>query len=159
MVVTMTRIFSLLMLSFATLAFTACVPSDMEKLQIERIGGEKTLKFKVKLATNAKEWKQGLMGVTEMPDDEGMLFLFDDYTRRGFWMKDTLIPLDIIFISEDGTINQIYYEAQPLDEYSIVSVYPAKAVLEINAGLSEKYGLTLKDKVKFRAFEQKELAE
>ncbi len=150
------RFLTLILFSVLTLSTAACAQDDFETLEIQRENGE-TLHFKVKIADEPQEWADGLMGIKSMPEDEGMLFLFNDLNHRAFWMKDTLIPLDMLFLAEDGRINQIYYEAQPLDEYRIETVYPAKAVLEINGGLAEKYGLTLKDKIKHPAF--KELAQ
>lgn len=83
---------------------------------------------------------RGLMFRKKMEENRGMLFLFPDAAMRSFWMRNTIIPLDIIFISEQKTIVTIQRNTTPFSEKSIPSSAPAKYVLEVNAGLSDKYG-------------------
>lgn len=108
--------------------------------------------FSVEMATNSVDQAHGLMHRTRMGNDSGMLFLFNDEDRRTFWMKDTLIPLDIIFISRDGTINHIHHSAKPQDETRITSEKPAFAVLEINGGQAGSLNIVEGDKVIHPAF-------
>lgn len=82
----------------------------------------------------------GLMYRKKMEENRGMLFIFPDVSKRSFWMRNTIIPLDIIFISEQKTIVTIQRNTVPFSEKSIPSTAPAKYVLEVNAGLSDKYG-------------------
>lgn len=82
----------------------------------------------------------GLMYRKKMDENRGMLFIFPDVSKRSFWMRNTIIPLDIIFISEQKTIVTIQRNTTPFSEKSIPSSAPAKYVLEVNAGLSDKYG-------------------
>lgn len=97
---------------------------------------------KVELAMTEKQMAVGLMNRTEMAADAGMLFWFGkDERETSFWMKNTYIPLDMLFIHADGTIARIHENARPLDETSIPSGGPVAAVLEINGGLSAKYGI------------------
>ncbi|MGV8168671.1 MAG: DUF192 domain-containing protein [Candidatus Nanoarchaeia archaeon] len=86
----------------------------------------------------------GLMYRTSLDEDKGMLFVFENESIYPFWMKNTLIPLDIIWIDSSGKIVYVYSNAQPCGEGSCPPIYPnssAKYVLEINAGLAEKYNL------------------
>ena len=101
----------------------------------------------VEVALNEKNQADGLMGRKEMARDAGMLFFFGDEQPRFFWMKDTLIPLDMLFIRKDGTISHIHAGARPLDESSIASEGPVTAVLELNGGAAAGMGIKEGDKV------------
>ena len=81
------------------------------------------------------------MFVEEMPLSEGMLFVYDSPRPVAFWMRNTLIPLDMVFIGADGTVRNIHENAQPLDETSIFGGDDIQFVLEINGGLSARLGL------------------
>lgn len=87
-------------------------------------------KYKVRLAETEKEKEKGLMGVKNLPKDEGMLFIYDKPQTVGFWMKNTEIPLDIIFIDEDYEVISVY-KAQPNDE-TVVEEDAVQFVLEVN---------------------------
>ena len=102
---------------------------------------DKTYRFDVELALRPGEQEKGLMNRASLPETNGMLFVFNNNQRRTFWMKDTLIPLDIIFITEDGRIDHIHSNAQPLDRSFITSGRESWAVLEINGGLADKLGI------------------
>jgi len=97
--------------------------------------------FDVEFAISPPAWARGLMCRTEMAPDTGMLFIFPDVRPHSFWMRNTLIPLDIIFIGEDCRILNVAENAVPLDETSLPSDGPARAVLEINGGLSALLGI------------------
>lgn len=97
--------------------------------------------FQVELATTPKELQFGLMYRKELADDQGMLFIFERPAIQSFWMKNTYIPLDIIFISDDWRIINIAENSGPclLDPCTMYySSGPAKYVLEIKAGLSKE---------------------
>lgn len=113
--------------------------------------GKKHL-FYIELALTPPQQAQGLMNRTEMADDAGMLFLFPAEEERAFWMKNTLIPLDMLFIKKDGTILRVHDSAKPNDLTSIKSGGPVLAVLEINGGLSKKLGIKDGDKVRHPFF-------
>ena len=119
--------------------------SPPEKLDIGT--GPKPAHFSVEIAANYNTREQGLMCRPTLADDQGMLFEFQDVDQRTFWMKDTLIGLDIIYIGADGRIVSIQKNAKPLDRTPLPSFGPATGVLEINAGLSDKLGLKPGDKV------------
>lgn len=72
--------------------------------------------YKVKVAKTDKDREEGLQGVSSLPYDQGMLFVFDEPTQASFWMKDTYIPLDIIYINEDGEVTEVFVDCAPLDE-------------------------------------------
>lgn len=84
---------------------------------------------------------RGLMFRKKMEENRGMLFIFPNVDMRSFWMRNTIMPLDIIFISEAKTIVTIQKNTTPFSEKSIPSSAPAKYVLEVNAGFADQYGL------------------
>jgi len=90
---------------------------------------------------------QGLMHVTDLHDNEGMLFIFNPPRRVSMWMKNTVISLDIVFIKPNGTIAHIRGNAPPLSLESIASKYKIKWVLELNAGVAGKLNLKPGDKL------------
>ncbi len=105
--------------------------------------------FKVEVARSKEEQAYGLMFVQRMPADEGMIFPFAAPKEVAFWMKNTLIPLDMIFVRPDGTIGRIAANTRPQDETPVFSQEPVSAVIEINGGLAKKYGLETGNKVDF----------
>lgn len=108
--------------------------------------------FTIELALTPSEQQRGLMFREDMPEMHGMLFVFGSEHVRSFWMKDTLIPLDIIFIEKTGRIQHIHSMAQPLDESLISSGKPSYAVLEINGGMADKLDLEAGDYIFHEAF-------
>ena len=108
--------------------------------------------FNVELALTPSEQQKGLMFREKMPDMQGMLFVFGSEYVRSFWMKDTLIPLDIIFVEKTGRIQHIHSMAKPLDESLISSGAPSYAVLEINGGMADKLELNAGDYIFHEAF-------
>ena len=108
--------------------------------------------FHVELALTPQQQAQGLMGRTEMAADAGMLFYFGKEDERSFWMKNTLIPLDMVFIKADGTILRVHDSAKPNDLTSVKSGGPAMAVLELNGGTAKKFGIVAGDKAKHPFF-------
>ena len=91
----------------------------------------------------------GLMYRDSMKKNEGMLFIFDDEKERYFYMKNTKIPLDLIYVNSKKKIVSFQKNAQPFDESSLPSNAKAKYVLEINAGLIENLPLTIGDSITF----------
>lgn len=111
-------------------------------MEIIEIGGKQ---YKVELAETETEKEEGLQGIKNLPDDQGMLFVYDKPQTVGFWMKDTLIPLDIIFIDEDQEVISIY-QGKPEDK-TIVEEDNVKYVLEVNqnSGIEEGDELEFED--------------
>jgi uncharacterized membrane protein (UPF0127 family) len=91
----------------------------------------------------------GLMDVHNLPDDAGMLFIFDDDEPRSFWMANTPIPLDIIFANSDFEIVRIHRNTAPYSHQSFRSEEPAKYVVEVNAGYTLRYDITEGMKISF----------
>jgi len=103
--------------------------------------------FTVELATTPAQMELGLMYRQSLPADAGMLFLYPGEETVAFWMKNTLIPLDMLFIGADGHIRRIAERTVPLSTAPISSVDPIRAVLEINGGTSERLGIKPGDMV------------
>jgi uncharacterized protein len=103
--------------------------------------------FQVEIADDPRETSIGLMFRRQMAENEGMLFDFGAEERRSFWMRNTYIPLDMIFIKADGIIDSIAERATPLSEKSVRSKGPVRFVLEINGGLSDSLGISPGDTV------------
>lgn len=102
--------------------------------------------FEIEVADTEESRMIGLMNRKSMPENHGMIFVFDKDEKMNFWMKNTLIPLDIAYISKDGTILEIH-QGKPLSEASITGNYYARYALELNAGTFEKNGIKVGDKV------------
>ena len=103
--------------------------------------------FKVELAETADERAQGLMYRRELGDDAGMLFDFQQEGPVSFWMKNTYVSLDMIFIRADGTVARIEHNTEPLSTKIIPSRTPVRYVLEVVAGTSKRIGLKPGDRV------------
>lgn len=111
--------------------------------------------FKVDVADDAEERGRGLMFVEAMPRFEGMLFIYEMPRHATFWMRNTLIPLDMIFAAEDGTIMHIHENAIPLDETTIDGGRDIQYVLEINGGMAEILGIQVGDALQHPAIGEK----
>lgn len=125
-----------------------------EQLLIATKAGEK--EFKVEIADDPRETTIGLMFRRQMADDEGMLFDFGVEQPKSFWMRNTYIPLDMLFIKADGTIESIAERTTPLSEKSVPSKGPVRFVLEINGGLSDNLGIAPGDTVSGPAIESRQ---
>ncbi len=126
----------------------------VEKLAIEAGDGKKHV-FDVEIARTPAEQAYGLMNRKSMGMNYGMLFLFPTEDERSFWMRNTLIPLDMLFIREDGTIHSIHESAIPHDLTPVLSKGPVLAVLEINGGRASALGIKPGDRVIYRTFKPK----
>jgi uncharacterized protein len=122
----------------------------LEALQIVTATG--THNFQVEIARDDASRARGLMDRRFMPADHGMLFEFEREEPEAFWMKDTYIPLDMIFISRVGVVTNIAANAEPLSERAIPSGPPCMAVLELNGGAAARIGLKVGDKVRHPFF-------
>lgn len=98
-------------------------------------------RFDVYLARDHELQMRGLMHVRELPETTGMLFVYRSEAARSMWMKNTFIPLDIAFARGDGTIVNVARHTQPLSLASIRSSTPARYVLELNAGVTERLAI------------------
>ncbi|MFC4720766.1 DUF192 domain-containing protein [Geojedonia litorea] len=103
----------------------------------------------IEIADNDYETQTGLMYRQHMNTSHAMLFIFPDSDYRSFYMRNTEIPLDIIYIDKDKIIVSISKNAKPLDETALPSTAPAQYVLEVNAGLTDTWELQPGDKIQF----------
>ena len=103
--------------------------------------------FTAEIANTPQLMQQGLMGRTELANDRGMLFIYPRDRYISMWMKNTLIPLDMIFIKSDGIVHRIEKNTRPHSLALIRSREKVRAVLEVNAGTSDGIGLAVGDKV------------
>ncbi len=106
--------------------------------------------FVVEVAATSAEQQRGLMFRTELADNRGMLFPFRQPRMASFWMKNTVIPLDIIFVRADGIIENIAEDTIPYALDPVESTAPVAAVLELRAGLTAELGITAGDTVRWK---------
>lgn len=124
--------------------------AELQPLEIATQAGVKT--FLVEMATTPEEKATGLMDRKRLPDGQGMLFDFSPVQQVSMWMKNTYIPLDMIFIGANGRILQIAENTEPLSTRIISSRGPAKGVLEVIGGTAKKYGITRGNRVSHPLF-------
>jgi uncharacterized membrane protein (UPF0127 family) len=123
-----------------------------QKSSLVVVTASREIKFDVELALNDAERSRGLMYREKLGPYDGMLFDFHQDAPVSFWMKNTLIPLDMVFIAGDGTIKHVHANAVPLSTEAIPSQFPVRAVLEINGGSARLLGIKPGDKVKHPIF-------
>ena len=119
------------------------------ELSIFKVSDSTEVILDIEIADTDYETQTGLMYRDSMLKNQGMLFVFDDVTKRYFYMKNTKIPLDIIYIDANKTIVSFQKNAKPFDESSLPSKVPAKYVLEINAGLVDALGISVGDTISY----------
>jgi uncharacterized membrane protein (UPF0127 family) len=119
------------------------VPAAPEPVRLDVAGRSVT----VELALTTPQRNQGLMNRTHLDEDAGMLFVFPDDDFRHFWMHDTVIPLDIIFLEKDGTVINVADAKPGVEKPGYSSDRKARMVLELNAGWSARHGLKPGDRV------------
>jgi hypothetical protein len=124
------------------------LPTDKERLVIETEGGP--VAFTVELALSPADRASGLMNRTSMAADHGMLFKFDQSRQVLMWMKNTPLPLDMVFIDEAGSVVRIARETTPFSETIIPSGGPVRYVLELNGGTANKRGISVGDAARHR---------
>ncbi|WP_420601548.1 DUF192 domain-containing protein [Flagellimonas sp.] len=155
------RFFALII--FSAFIIVSCKSEPKKEIKTESISftkeGELTVSksetdeivanFDIEIAESEYETQTGLMYRESMENNQGMLFVFDDVAMHSFYMKNTQIPLDIIYIDENLKIVNFQKNAKPFDETGLSSGVPIKYVLEINAGLSDQLGLMVGDSVSY----------
>ncbi len=125
-------------------AISGVKKADTPIATIKKADG-KSESFNLELAVSIKEMTRGLMYRKSMRDDWGMLFIYDDVQIRSFWMKNTLIPLDMLFINEKGQVVGIVEGAEPMTRQARGVNKPAKYVLELIAGRTKALGIKTGD--------------
>ena len=114
------------------------LPVDPVPLVVETQDGARS--FSIEVADDPAERAQGLMYRRDMADDHGMLFVFEETQQVGFWMKDTVLPLDLIFIGQDGRIRAIL-PGEPLSLTPIAPDEPVRYVFEVKRGIAARNGI------------------
>jgi uncharacterized membrane protein (UPF0127 family) len=125
-------------------------PRAAPQVLIETAGG-RALTVTVELARNDAERQRGLMYRESLEPDHGMLFLFDEAAPHAFWMKNTLIPLDMIFIDGVGQIAGVVERAEPLSTTPRIAGGPSRYVLEVIGGWCAAHGVGAGDRVRFES--------
>ena len=105
------------------------------------------LEFDIYLAMNFEQQRRGLMFVRDLPERTGMLFVYEDEATHSMWMKNTYIPLDIVFARSDGTVSSVITDTEPQSLRSLASVEPVSFVLELNAGVTRRYNIGSKSRL------------
>ncbi|MFY9287037.1 MAG: DUF192 domain-containing protein [Alphaproteobacteria bacterium] len=130
------------------------VPSfTQSSLAIQKSGkGKQLIPYAVEVATTPEQHAYGVMYRQTLPADTGMIFIYEPDQKVSMWMKNTYIPLDLLFVRHDGVIVKITTNTTPHDLTPLASDEPIRAVIEVNAGDVEKHGFKTGDKVLFSAF-------
>lgn len=123
----------------------AAISFEESPLVIDAKSGQ--FEFQVEMAVSPEQRRQGLMFREDLAEDRGMLFDFGSMERASMWMRNTYVPLDMLFIDADGRITQIATDTQPLSDAMIASREPVRAVLELRAGVTAKLGIEPGDRV------------
>jgi uncharacterized membrane protein (UPF0127 family) len=125
-----------LLLCSAVVGHAAC---QQDRVSLRGDWGE--AQFSVEIMDDPQERARGMMFREHLPASSGMLFIYERPQRVSFWMKNTLIPLDMIFVDQRGEVQRIKHEAQPGDLTSVPGGDNILVVLEINGGLSRRLGI------------------
>ncbi|HEV7232931.1 MAG TPA: DUF192 domain-containing protein [Sphingorhabdus sp.] len=125
--------------------------AGLEQVVLCVSSGAKTHAFTTEIARTSAEQAKGMMFRTEMPDSTAMIFPFPQPRPASFWMKNTVIPLDIIFVRTNGTIESIAENTVPYSTDPVLSGEPVGAVLEIRGGLAAELGISAGDKVAWQS--------
>ncbi|WBL27368.1 DUF192 domain-containing protein [Zunongwangia sp. HGR-M22] len=154
----MKKFFNISIIGFAII-FTSCKNDEGKTVETEEIEFRKdaelyliktsgdTLKMlDIEIANDNYTRATGLMYRESLKENHGMLFVYPSAAPRSFYMKNTYIPLDLVFFNSDSTIVSFQKDAKPLDETSLPSQEPAQFILEINAGSSERWDLNKGDR-------------
>ncbi|MDG3580930.1 MULTISPECIES: DUF192 domain-containing protein [Galbibacter] len=153
----------LLVLIFLCLTLISCESNTKKEVKTETVSfkkeGELSIykgdslsvkKIDIEIADNEYERQTGLMYRPSMKKDRGMLFIFEDEEPRYFYMKNTEIPLDIIYIDADKKIVSLVKNAHPMNEASLPSNFPAKYVLELNGGMTDELKIEKGDRINYK---------
>ncbi len=141
---------ALALLALCVFTSNASRADEFDSLTIATASGVHA--FQVEIAANEAAREKGLMYRRFMPADRGMLFEFDRAAPVSFWMKNTYIPLDMIFIARDGSVMRVAANAEPLSEAIVPSGGPCVAVLELNGGAAARIDLKVGDRVRHPFF-------
>jgi uncharacterized membrane protein (UPF0127 family) len=132
-----------LLATLAAIPFVAWAQplQSFPRSELEVVTDKGRYKFRIELATTPEQMMQGLMFRRSLDPDAGMLFDYGTTQPVSFWMKNTLIPLDMVFIFANGRVAGVHQRAVPLSEQAIASPAPVRAVLELNGGTASRLGI------------------
>ena len=119
---------------------------EFTTLEIVNDAGE-LLTFDVYLAQDFEQQRRGLMFVRSMPERTGMLFIYENDDIRSMWMKNTYIPLDMVFVRSNGSVSSVIHRAEPHTLLSRASIEPVRYVLELNAGTARRMGIGSRSRI------------
>ncbi len=151
----------MLLLFCALSVFAACKEVSKKSLNTEAITFTKEgtlqlfkkdsllVQLDIEIAETDYETQTGLMYRTAMKENQGMLFIFQEERMHSFYMKNTHIPLDILYLDSDFKVRSIQENTVPFDETGLSSQVPVRYVLEINAGLTQKWNIAQNDSIAF----------
>ena len=122
-------------------------------LEFLRPDGSRITAIAIEIAETDSARARGLMQRRSLPARGGMLFLFDDVEPRSFWMRNTPLPLDILFVGPDGDIVNIAERTRPFSDERIESTGPARYVLEVRSGFADRHGITDSTRIRWQRTE------
>ncbi|MEN2991782.1 DUF192 domain-containing protein [Tistrella sp. BH-R2-4] len=125
----------------AVIQAQALPQQPLEPLAIRPADGGKVRMFQVEVARTSEARSMGLMFRSELDADHGMLFIFAEGTSPTMWMRNTYVPLDMLFLDAEGVVVDVAADTTPLSDTPIASKTPARAVLELNAGTARLLGI------------------
>lgn len=149
----LSAVYAIILALFASVAVPSSLRAEdgvFEPLSIATAGGKRD--FQVEVMRSEDEQRRGMMFRRSLDPDKGMLFPFPAERIASFWMENTYVSLDMIFIRADGTIQRIEKRAEPLSTRTVMSGAPVLAVLELLAGTADKLGIKPGDKVSYPVF-------
>ncbi len=112
--------------------------------------GNSIISIDIEIADNDSRREIGLMGRAEMAERQGMLFVFEEEHYESFWMRNTILPLDMVFIDKQGRIITIHKNTKPFSDENYSSTGLTLFVLEVNAGFTDKYGIKVGDMINWK---------
>jgi uncharacterized membrane protein (UPF0127 family) len=127
----------------------ACAPAERGPTAVIHTANG-PVRVALEVAATPAAVERGLMWRTDLADGHGMLFVFPDEQEHSFWMKNTLIPLDMIFIAQDGRVAGVHAEAKPLSTAPISVGRPSRWVLEVPGGWAKRHGVASGDRVELQ---------
>lgn len=128
-------------------AIVQAAPVTFEQSSLTIDAAHDSFEFQVEMAVTPEQRAQGLMFREDLEEGQGMLFDFGRPQHASMWMRNTYVPLDMLFIDADGRITQIAANTQPLSDKVVASREPVRAVLELRGGVSAKLGIKPGDRV------------
>ena len=129
---------------------TASIPfTDEGTLTFSRADGSELTTIRIEIADDDSTRTRGLMQRADMPADAGMLFVFPDETDRSFWMANTPLSLDMMFVTREGEIIDVHKYTKPLSPENVTSSAPATYVVEVRAGFTDTWGISETDRIEW----------